>query len=511
MSKVFNMAGGGASLKLVSIAITTPPDKVVYDVGEYFSTAGMVVQATYSNGFVGICSGYTVSPSGALTVGTTAVSVIYTEGGRTATAEQAITVNATIDYVPSQSGSLTYSGASQSPTWSNYDSSKMTMSGTTSGTNAGTYAATFTPLTGWKWADGTSTAKNVNWTIGKAAGSLSISPTSMTLNTSTKTGTITVTRAGDGAISASSGNTAVATVSVSGTTVTVTGVGSGTATVTVSVAAGTNYTAPSSKTCSVTGSFKPTASTTATSGVTYTSGLSGVSADDVSLYAEAISNNSSIINTTSTVYIDFGSVHRKISTGDQITLSLNGTSYAFDVLGFNHDTLTTSTAYGSATATGKAGITFQMNALFATTYYMNSSSTNSGGWKSSYMRSTVMNTMKGYMPSAWQGVIKPVNKASGKGGGSSSGTETVSDSCFLLAEIEIFGKTSLSVSDEGTQYAYYKGGGSKVKKKSGSADDWWERSPYSGYNRYFCGVYSNGTANRYDGNNSIGVAFGFCV
>ena len=80
-----------------------------------------------------------------------------------------------------------------------------------------------------------------------------------------------------------------------------------------------------------------------------------------------------------------------------------------------------------------------------------------------------MATMKGYLPSAWKSIIKPVNKASGTGDGSTSGTETVSDSCFLLAEIEIFGSTRHSVSGEGTQYAYYKAGNSKAKNKDGSA------------------------------------------
>ena len=152
-----------------------------------------------------------------------------------------------------------------------------------------------------------------------------------------------------------------------------------------------------------------------------------------------------------------------------------------------------------------------MHDLFATTYVMNSSNTNSGGWKSSAMRTSTMATMKGYLPAAWQTAIKPVNKVSGTGGGSSSGTETVSDSCFLLAEIEIFGSTTYSVSGEGTQYAYYKAGNSKVKNKGGSANIWWERSPNSGYSNNFCYVTSSGTADRNNASFSRGVAFGFCV
>ena len=254
-----------------------------------------------------------------------------------------------------------------------------------------------------------------------------------------------------------------------------------------------------------------TASLTAQSGVSYTNGLNGLEADVISLFSAAISNNSDITNETSVIYLDNGDIHRKVSIGDHITLTLNGTSYVFDIIGFNHDALTTATAYGTSTATGKAGITFQMHDLFATTYAMNSSSTTIGGWKSSAMRTSTMATMKGYLPAAWQTAIKPVNKASGTGGGSSSGTETVSDSCFLLAEIEIFGSTTYSVSGEGTQYAYYKAGNSKVKNKGGSASYWWERSPRSRESKYFC--YVNGNGNAYYGyaNISSGVAFGFCV
>ncbi len=255
----------------------------------------------------------------------------------------------------------------------------------------------------------------------------------------------------------------------------------------------------------------PTASVTPTAGVTYINGLSGVDASDVTVFAQAISNNSDITNATSTVYVDFGSVHRKISVGDQVTLPLDGTNYAFDVIGFNHDELTTPTAYGSVTATAKAGITFQMHDLFGTKFSMNYIDDNAGGWKGSFMRGSTMETMRGYLPSAWQTAIKPVNKVSGTGGGSSSGTEAVSDGCFLLAEVEIFGKAMSSVAGEGTQYAYYKAGNSKVKKRNGSADLWWERSPDHGQSYYFCNVAKRGGADLDYASSDYGVAFGFCV
>jgi len=70
--------------------------------------------------------------------------------------------------VPSQNGTLIYTGSAQSPSWSNYDSTKMTVGGTTSATDADTYTTTFTPKENYQWANSTTTAKAVDWTIGKA-------------------------------------------------------------------------------------------------------------------------------------------------------------------------------------------------------------------------------------------------------------------------------------------------------------------------------------------------------
>lgn len=68
---------------------------------------------------------------------------------------------------PNQANVLTYNGSSQSPTWANFDTSKMSLGGTTSGTNAGSYNATFTPTGFYTWADTKDqSAKTVAWTIG---------------------------------------------------------------------------------------------------------------------------------------------------------------------------------------------------------------------------------------------------------------------------------------------------------------------------------------------------------
>lgn len=371
--------------------------------------------------------------------------------------------------VPTQSGSLTYNGEAQSPSWSGYDSSKMTMGGTTSGTNAGSYDANFTTTANYQWPDGTTEAKTVSWSIQKAAGSLSISPESMTLDTSATSKVITVTRAGTGAISAQSSAPTIASVSVSGNQVTVTGLANGSANITISVAEDTNYTAPASKQCSVT----------------------------VSLLKDNFADNewSEIIAACQS-----GNVPASWVVGNYKNMTINGKAYRIDIIGKNHDT------YASG---GTAPLTFQMHDCYTETKQMNSSNTNSGGWQNSAMRTTHLPAILNMMPAEVKAAIRDVQKKSSAGNQSSS-IQTTNDKLFLLSEIEIFGSTTYSFAGEGKQYAYYQAGNSKVKNLSGSAYSWWERSPFSSNSASFCSVHSSGSAAAANASGSFGVAFGFC-
>ena len=243
---VFNMVGGaGGGIKLKSIAITTPPDNITYLPGEVFDPAGMVVTASYSNGATLTATGWTYSPSGALPEGTSEVEIIYTEAGVTKTAVQAITVERGTISVPTVSGSLTYNGQAQSPTLTGYDAGKMTLSGDTSATNAGSYTAVVTPTAQYKWSDGSTEAKDIQWSIAKATPSITFDPASVSLDTSTTSQAVSVTYTGDGTLSAQSDNSGVATASLEGTTLTVTGVETGNTAIQVSASEGTNYTAAS--------------------------------------------------------------------------------------------------------------------------------------------------------------------------------------------------------------------------------------------------------------------------
>ena len=418
--------------------------------------------------------------------------------------------------VPSQSGTLTYNGSAQSPVWSGHDAAKLTIGGTTSGTNAGSYNATFTPVSNYQWSDGSTAAKTVAWSIGKAAGSSSLNKSSLALSTGTMSGTISVTRAGNGAVSASSSNTNVAVVSVSGTTVTVTAKAKGTATITIKVAAGTNHTAPADKTCSVT----------------------------VTLPTTSLNDNTwATIKEVS----DAGQGENYWSVGDTKRITINGkvgnftfSNLAIDafIIGFNHnssregtnrihfqigkiggkDVCLCDSQYGS----GQSG-----NGYFN----MNPNNSNSGGWNGSYMRKTLLgnsgtpssppaNSMLAALPSDLRAVMKSVTKYSDNTGGSpdnASYVTSTTDYLFLLAEFEYHGARSYANSAEKNfqlQYSYYKAGNSKVKYKhgeTGTAAHHWCRSVYVGTTYTFCRVDTNGGAYTSYASYSWGAAPGFAV
>lgn len=440
----------------------------------------------------------------------------WSDGSKTAR-EVTWTIGRASMPVPSQSGSLTYTGAAQSPTWANYDSGKMTLGGTTSGTNAGSYNATFTPGANYKWNDGTTNAKTVAWTIGKAAGSLSLNKSSISLNVSKMSDTITVTRAGNGTISAVSNAPGVASVSVSGNVVTVTGKAKGNATVTVSVAAGTNHTAPASKTCSV----------------------------SVTLPTSTLSDNDwATIRQVSSA----GQGANYWAVGDVKPITINGrvgnttfTNLSINVfiLGFNHN----------ASKEGSNRIHFQIGKIGTTPvalcdanygsgmsgsgyFNWNTSNTNNGGWKSCYRRSTlygnsgtptspVSNSLMAALPSDLRAVMQPVTKytdnvANGSGNVQSNVNATT-DYLFDLAEFEVFGTRYIANSYEQNyqlQYDYYKAGNSKVAYKHSAVSTavWWGlRSPRYDTNYSFVIVYMDGSYGNADANRSGGLRPGFAA
>lgn len=187
--------------------------------------------------------------------------------------------------------------------------------------------------------------------------------------------------------------------------------------------------------------------------------------------------------------------------GSQKAMTINGTNYAIDIIGKNHDDY--------ADGSGKAPLTFQLHDCYADAKQMNSSNTTRDGWTSCAMRQTHLPDILALMPTEVQNGIREVNKLTSAGSRSST-INTTADKLFLLSEIEIFGSVSYSKSGEGTQYDYYKAGNSKVKNRNGSTNNWWERSPCGSNSTAFCDVDSYGYATYDSASFASGVAFAFC-
>lgn len=449
-----------------------------------------------------------------------------TDGGINTSTSQRTTGTAnriTIANVPAQSGTLTYNKSSQSPSWSNYNTTYMTIGGTTSGTNAGNYTASFTPKTDYRWSDGATTAKNVVWSIGKATGTLTVSKTTIKLSLSKLTDTFTIGGNHDGTLSVTSSATGVATVSRSGNTVTVSHVNqtNGEATITVSCTAGTNYSAPASKTVKVTAEF---------------------------ILATLNDNSWAAIHSVSGTGASYWAVgDRKAVTvnGTVGTQAVNGTYYAY-IIGFNHNS--SKEGNGITFGTFKTALSGGTDICLVDGYYgsystngtkyfnMNhSSNTNAGGWKGCDLRYDVLgstntndgdatattatnpvaNTLMAALPSDLRAVMQPMTIYTDNTGGGSDNASYVTkttDYLPLLAEYEIFGTRSYANSAEKNyqaQYAYYSAGNSKVKYRHSATSStawWWERSPNYNNSNNFCNVNTNGNANNNNARNSNGVA-----
>lgn len=449
-----------------------------------------------------------------------------TDGGINTSTSQRTTGTAnriTIANVPAQSGTLTYNKSSQSPSWSNYNTTYMTIGGTTSGTNAGNYTASFTPKTDYRWSDGATTAKNVVWSIGKATGTLTVSKTTIKLSLSKLTDTFTIGGNHDGTLSVTSSATGVATVSRSGNTVTVSHVNqtNGEATITVSCTAGTNYSAPASKTVKVTAEF---------------------------ILATLNDNSWAAIHSVSGTGASYWAVGDRKAvavSGTVGTQAVNGTYYAY-IIGFNHNSSkegngitfgTFKTALSGGTDICLVDGKYDGYSTNGTKYFnMNhSSNTNSGGWKGCDLRYDVLgstntndgdatattatnpvaNTLMAALPSDLRAVMQPMTIYTDNTGGGSDNASYVTkttDYLPLLAEYEIFGTRTYANSAEKNyqaQYAYYSAGNSKVKYRhsaTGSTAWWWERSPNYNNSNNFCNVNTNGNANNNNARNSNGVA-----
>lgn len=126
-------------LEMSSISVKTAPNKTAYYIGESFDATGMVIEATMSNGTKKTVTGWTYTPSGALSKTDTAVTISYTENGVTKTCTQAITVSnylssIAVTHAPTKTSYFTgetFNNAGMVVTATMADGSKKTVTGYT--------------------------------------------------------------------------------------------------------------------------------------------------------------------------------------------------------------------------------------------------------------------------------------------------------------------------------------------------------------------------------------------
>ena len=164
-------------------------------------------------------------------------------------------------------------------------------------------------------------------------------------------------------------------------------------------------------------------------------------------------------------------------------------------------------------------------------FNMNPNNSNSGGWASCHMRTTILgsdasptspraNTLLAALPADLRAVMKPITKYSdntGGGNNTASYVTSTTDYLPLLAEFEIHGARTYANSAEQNyqqQYAYYQAGNSKVHYKhnaTGTAAYAWCRSVYATDAHNFCRVNTGGDPSSYNATNSWAVAPGFAA
>ena len=496
------------------IAVTTQPTKTTYYIGEAFDPAGMVVTATFADDTTAnVTEDCEFSPQ-TMAAGTQSVTVTYQRAGVQKTASVAVAVRV-LDHIdvttePSKKAykyGETFNPAGMVVTAYYTDDQSRAVTGYTY-SPTGTLDMDDTTIT-ISYTEGSVTKQTTQAiTVAKVLDSIEITtPPNKTAYFSGETfnpaGMVVTAHYTDGSSQAVSGYTYSPTGALA----------TGNTTITVSYSEG---------------------------GVTKT--------DTQTITVTAISNT---LNSNSWATIkavsDAGQGDNYWDVGDTKSITINGQvgntnfsnlSINVYIIGFNHN----SAREGSNRIhfkIGKIGGTQvglcdaqYSNYQSGNGYFnMNPNNSNSGGWASCHMRTTILgsdasptspraNTLLAALPADLRAVMKPITKYSdntGGGNNTASYVTSTTDYLPLLAEFEIHGARTYANSAEQNyqqQYAYYQAGNSKVHYKhnaTGTAALAWCRSVDATRTNAFCLVNTNGYPYTYSAHNSWAVAPGFAA
>lgn len=144
---------------------------------------------------------------------------------------------------------------------------------------------------------------------------------------------------------------------------------------------------------------------------------------------------------------------------------------------------------------------------------MNQSSTNSGGWNNCPRRTWCNSVYRNAIPSTLRGIFKQFTTYAANGAGSSYVVAS-RDYFALFSEKEVFGRVTYansSAESKNSQLTWFKTPSNRIKKVNDGANNWWERSPYSGGSSRFCRVTYSGNAGWSYAYSSRGLAPFGCI
>ena len=427
-------------------------------------------------------------------------------------------------------GTYTYNGQPQGPTISNLDSDfydYVTVTGATA-TDAGNYTLTFSLKNTFTtcWSDLTTTNKTESWSIGKAAGSLTLAANSVTLDDDHKTVSVGFSRLGTGAVSASSNDTGIATVAVSGNNIVITATEEdGSATITVNVAADNNYTAASDS-IAVTADFLVIKSFNLATDTELKDMLDAYYADKVSLAKLGWH-----VGDTRVMHFNEMNAPSPQAAGSKwaaqdiviVIVAMEHTDLVTPINGHTKACITVQTREVMNNNTSSKGTNGHI--------YVNGNNSKDmtfTKWSNLYMRTYLNNTVLGAIP---EGDFKSSIKQSKHYRHTNYNTaddELVTDTLFLPSCPEVFdiaSSTWLSyvptTHTEGTQFEWYQTEANRVKQgnnngnKNGTNQDWWEGSTsntYSSSRGYYWLVTASGNYPSIDdGMDAAGLAPAFAM
>ena len=203
-----------------------------------------------------------------------------------------------------------------------------------------------------------------------------------------------------------------------------------------------------------------------------------------------------------------GKANEYWNVGDTKDITVNGSTYAVMIIGFDHDEPTDAASYGRS----KAGITLQTVHVISGSYKMCNTIPSTASWETATLRTTLNDTIIGTMDSDLTSVIVPVNKNCRETAYGSDTYTTVSDKLFVLSSPEC--KKNQTTTD-GTLYTYFDSNSAAKTDTGGGRQAYWTRT--SGFNTQsnkvtFSRVMTGGSINIYESPTRDNmVAFAFCV